>query len=219
MTFPVTIWGTSSVGSVYTLKVDDVYHAQIGLQNIVTIGGNPYTITDITYGSGGCNSYDTLKVTDLTGANPITATSFNMYAPFFFYGTLNETGTELSQQSDSSLKTPMIFLRLDETLEETFHYDQADTHERDTSCEIAFLTQGIYNTTTSELLDNGVTPMRRLMDSFISAINDAVSTFEIYSFNPRAKYYTKVYVRDSKKQLWSDQLSGVWDKFQLKILK
>ena len=216
MTFPVTIYKVTASGTTYTLNVDNVYHAQIGAQNIVTIGGKPYTITGITYGSG-CNSVDILTVQDVGTSGAITADSFNMYSPYFFFGTLNETGTELP--TDNSKCTPMVFLRLDETLEESFHEDPADPHERDTNCEISFLTQGIYTQQTEQLLDNGVTPMRRLMTEFIEALKDEVKTYEIYNFNPRSKYYTKVYVSSPTKQLFGIKLSGVWDRFTLKILK
>lgn len=218
MSFPVVIYKVDATGNTYVLNVDDVYHAQVGAQNIVTIGGNPYTITGVTYGDRTCpDSVDVLTVEDIGTSGPITSTSFEMYSPFFIYGTLTETGTELP--TDNSLCTPMIFLRLDETLEESFHEDPEDPHERDTTCEIACLTQGIYEQKTQELLDGGVTPMRRLMANFFEALKNEIKTYEIYDFNPKAKYYVKVYVRDSKKQLWSNKLSGVWDRVNLKILK
>lgn len=218
MSFPVSIYKIAFAGNTYTLNVDDVYHAQVGEQNIVTIGGNPYTITSVAYGDRECdNSFDVLTVEDTQGSGAISVDSFNMYAPFFIYGTLTETGTELP--TDNSQCTPMIFLRLDETLDETFHEDPADPHERDTACELAFLTQGVYEEKTQQLLDGGVTPMRRLMANFFEALKAEVKTYETYDFNPKAKYYTKVYVRDSKKQLWSNKLSGVWDRVTLKILK
>ena len=215
MTFPVTIYKIGQAFDIWTLTVDNVYHAQVGSQNIVTIGGHPYTITGIIYNIA--DGVDQLTVQDLTGVNSISATSFNMYAPFFFYGTLTETGSELP--TDNSQCSPMVFLRLDETLEETFHGDPQDSHERLTNCEIAFLAQNDYTQQTTGLISGAVTPMRRMMENFIEQVTSTVSTFEKLDWDYKVKYYTKVFVKADTKQIWSNQLSGVWGKFSLKILR
>src|ERR1700751_1559070 len=96
--FPVEIktYVNNGVGN-HTLTVCDMYHAQPGF--VVTIGGKKYTITDIIPATKLFCEAPTNDVIKIKGdASNITATTFDLYKPFFFYGTPIAEGMELAQE-------------------------------------------------------------------------------------------------------------------------
>jgi hypothetical protein len=217
--FPVKILKVTAAGNVYTINVDNAWHAQAGFK--ITIGAYQYTITSVSHldsCNGGC---DVIVVTD-AGTNPITATSFTMYGIHFFYGTLVDGGIQLAQVADANQKLPMIFLRVDDTLSEAYHDDPEDSHERMSSVKLYFLSQGdetVLNTTAIPVF---VDPMKRLAEIFIDAMNEAIAIFEIWQEDYNLTIYAKFGVYSGGKQptkIWADDLSGCGMDIKFKILR
>ncbi len=203
LSFPVTIIKkTQTDATTWVLNVDDAYFAQKLFT--VVIGGKNYVIDSVAPHCWG----DQLTV---IGVDPITATSFDMYRPYFFYGTLTDGGIQLAQESNASDKTPMVFLRVDDTLIETFHNDPENAHERDSKCKLYYLSQGNDALLNPEALTVNVEPMKRLSEIINQAIIDAYGIFETDQQSYDLKLYAKfgVYTSEGqKKKVWTDELSG-----------
>ena len=213
LSFPVTIMKATSVGNVWTLNVDDAYFAQKGFT--ISIGGNNYTIVSV---EGKCWG-DILTV---TGNHTITLQTFYLYTPYFFFGTLVDGGIQLSQVANANQKTPMIFLRVDDTLDETYHDDPADAHERISKCKLYFLSQGDNSLLNPDALTYYVEPMKRLLEIFVQAMNDTIAIFEIWNEDYDVTLYAKFGVYSGGKQpvkIWDEELSGCGMDIKFKILR
>jgi hypothetical protein len=213
LTYPVTILKATQNGTTWTLNVDDAYHAQKGFT--ITIGGKPYIIVSVSAQTWG----DILTV---TGTDTITATSFSMYSAYFFFGTLVDGGIQLGQIADASQKTPLIFLRVDDTLRETYNDDPEDSHERTSSCKLYYLSQGDDTLLNPDALAFYVEPMKRLAENFNQAMKDKISIFEIWDENYDLTNYAKFGVYSGGKQpskIWTDDLAGCGMDRKFKILR
>lgn len=212
MTFPVTIDNIVANGNDYTLTCCDVYHAQPGF--IVTIDGQQYTIVSVTYPG-------TLVVRDLTGTNPITAESFDMYTPFFFHGTPIETNVELGQVKDAAEKTPMVWFL--ENFSEKFNDNEEETLERESTCRIFFLTQADHNKwLTDDFYSNAILPMHRLLENWIADLkeNKRFETQDLeYTTTNHIKFGVYIANKGVQSSLFSDKLSGVECAIVLKTYK
>lgn len=215
LAFPVNILKVVQTGTVFVINVDNAYFAQKGFS--ITIGGKPYKITAVDAFCWG----DQLTVTGGL-LDEIIDISFNMYTPYFFYGTLTDGGIQLAQQPNASQKTPLIFLRVDDTLVETYNDDPEDSHERSSACKIYFLSQGDDSLLNPDALAINVEPMKRLAEIFNKAIKEAYSIFEIWDQTYELKLYAKfgVYTADKQqKKVWTDDLSGCGMDVRFKILR
>lgn len=199
MTFPVQITNVASVGSVHTLTVCDLYHAQPGFT--VTIDGNEYTITDIT-------APDTMVV---TGADPIVVASFYLYTPVYFHGTPIETNIELNQENNAQDKTPMVWFL--ENFTDRFFDDAEDTREREIRCRLFFLTQANHEAwKVADAYHNAIEPMRRLMENLVEKLRASPARFGLIDFEYEAINYAKfgVYINNKgmENSLFADKLAG-----------
>ena len=231
MTFPVNIYNVTSVpatggrsGNDITLNVDDVYHAVIGAT--LSIGtGATYTIVSWDENYAIDDNVMQLVVNDSTGSNPITATSFNFYPPFFAHGTVKEEGAQLVQQNNVWNKYPLIWAR--EPVKERFFNDREDAHERESNIEIYFLTNADFSIENFNTYELYARPMTRLKDNFIKILNTETGNWPIGSTDRNdmtidVTEITKVSVtigqKDVTKTIFADNLSGVAAEFKLKIL-
>ena len=221
LTFPVTIiTATNNGGGLHTLEVCDMYHAQPGFQ--VTIGGKTYTITEVvpaTQPNCAASTSDTLTV---SGASTnITATTFNLYTPFFFHGTPIAQGAELSQVTQAKNKTPMVWVN-DGTLEWTDSNDPTLNKERDIKCDLYCLTQGDPEKwVTDDAWEKAINPMERLRERIMVQLNAMPWRFEVEQRDELVKPFAKFGVflsnRGMEKSLWHDKLSGVGNAMTLGV--
>ena len=225
LTFPVKIRSVvNDGGGKHTITVCDMYHAQPGFE--VTIGGKKYKIEDAIAGSQeACSArvYDVLKVKGDAGS--ISATTFDMYRPFFFYGTPMAEGSELRQENIAKNKTPMLWLRLDDFSDHVYPNDGLERKERDIKARIYPLTQADHERwTTEQATKEAVKPMYRLAELLVKAIEARPERFDTDTFEyDIPAVYPKFGVisinRGVEKSLWHDKLGGVELAINLTVYK
>ena len=106
-----------------------------------------------------------------------TLLTFDVYQPFYKYGTIITTNNELDKESDALDILPLVYLRTE--FEETIN-DRDSSMDRESPVEIFFLTQNDFSLTESEIENNGVLPMRNLAEMFIESLknNKDIGKFE-----------------------------------------
>lgn len=125
----------------------------------VSIGGNDYQITNVSY-----NDSITVSGTIL----PVVLT-FDLYAPFFKHGTIKTVAKELTEKKSYKDKLPLIFLH--ETVQENVHFNTEDALDYESDCRIYFLTDCNYSDWTQIDGDTlAIKPMRALCNEFIKAL-------------------------------------------------
>lgn len=210
MTFPVTIKQIARTGNIHVLTVCDIYHAQIGRE--VIIGGNSYTVTDISEGSIDNCVAVVMPTLTVEGENAIETDTFNLYTPFFYHGTARATNIEISKQQNAALKTPMIWLP--EIFTDSF-FDSMSNLDREIRGDgLIFLTEANHKLwLTDEAYQKAVKPMRRLAEHFIAKLKALHGEFYMKEFRPEFISYAKfgVFIRDNgiDKNLFEDKLAGV----------
>ena len=185
-----------------TLHVCQLLHAQPNFK--VTIGGNDYSIEEID---------DDANTITVKGNQPITVTSFELYKPYFFYGSPIQTGEELTKESEVNIPhVPMVYFNPDKDKDQ----NNASPTSKLVNGDLYFLTKS--NTLqwlNEQTYIEGVRPMRRLQQYFVDQmIEKGVSLFDIipagksFSVDDYPKF--GVYVREKgvSQNKWSDQLSG-----------
>lgn len=210
-------------GGFHTIEVKNMFHAQPGFP--VTIGTKTYTIVEVTpavISDCGPSSNDLIKVQG--DADDITEETFDLYRPFFFFGTPIAEGVELRQINQAKEKIPMFWLRLDD-FSETFYEDILEKREREIKIRLYPLTQGDPDKwLTRQAIEEGVNPMRRLAELFIDKINSNPNRFDadgltwsIPAVYP--KFGVIIINKGVEKSLWHDKLSGVELSMNLTVFK
>ena len=199
MDFTVTIQNVvEDPAGTFTLTVCDVLHAEPGRR--ITIDGNRYTIASV----------DAPNTLVLSGEDAITAESFELYRPYFFFGTPIGTEDELEQEKNASNKTPMIWMMLpfqdrpDENPESAF--------DRELDVRLFFLTQADHEKwLTPDANEKAIQPMRRLEERYWAKVKQMISRFNVDRTSSKINDYPKfgVYLNGkSDKSLWADKLAG-----------
>lgn len=214
MGFPVMIGGVTANADGYTLRCDNIYHAQVGFD--IVINGETFRITSFD------QSTETITVTGTGSISP--GDTFQMYGVHFFHGVPVATTEELKDLDNSAVdngqqKSPMIWLW------ENFTENVIDDFSplgRDINMELYFLTQSDHEAwKTQQFYDNAIKPMRRLLDTFRDAVKADRATFDADELSYSAENYSKfgVYIRNrgSSDNLFVDKLSGVGIKLRLKL--
>jgi hypothetical protein len=144
-------------GGFYQLNTTNTLHLQV-CNFLLTIDGETYIITEVVK-----DSYIVLS-----GAVLPTSLSFDVYAPFYFHGTILATKSETDLITDSVDKTPMIFLL--ETIIDEFKNQESRT-ERTSSIRMFFLTQSDWeDNNTNDHYTKAIEPMRNLVYNFIDSL-------------------------------------------------
>ena len=145
-------------GNSYTLGTCNTLHLQTGFT--ITINAVNYVITEV---------HKNVSIT-ITGDVLPTEDSFEVYPPFYHHGTIISSAGELAKESNSSNKTPLIFLH--ETITDKFFNKSSNPLERETTLRMFFLTQSNWNSnTTNQHYTSALEPMRALVYNFINTLN------------------------------------------------
>lgn len=209
MTFPVEIKTvTLNMNLTQTLLVCDMYHAQPGFK--VTINLIEYTITDIDFPN------NTITV---TAGVAITPQTFELYHPYFYYGTPIEVGTRTIKKQMASERTPMIWLCVDGSFTEKIYEDESDSRERDINFDLYFLSQAKTDVWFSnDSFKYAIEPMNRLQEQFNKTLKRNPGLFNLIDKTYGRQFYQKfgVWIRNSGTQsnLWADKLAGNCVSFQ-----
>lgn len=203
--FPINIKTVVDHGDgTFTLYVCKLLHAQPGFS--ITIEDNNYLITNID------DDENTNTIT-VSGTAPITIRYFELYKPYFFYGTPIQTGMELNKESEVNIPhTPMVYFNPG---------NDGDMNDLDPQNKL--INGGLFWLTNSNNLEwlnedsykYGVRPMRRLGQYYIDQmIEIGFSIFNILPANKmfRIDDYPKfgVYITEKGhvQNKWTDQLGG-----------
>lgn len=191
----------SRTGTTHEIELCDVKWLQIG--RTITIGSASFVVNSIN---------DSTNVITCTGsAVDITANTFNIYAPVFFYGTPLEQDQKLKAIRETVDKTPMVYLLLNYS--ERNNEDTEDPIEREVSCRLFFLTASIHEKRSEDIQTLYVKPMSRLRQNFMTALKSMKGTFNTENLTtdtiPQYKFGVYITNTGTQKSFFADKLSGV----------
>ena len=193
----------------HTLILKDLFYLQKGFK--IIIDGEEYNIESI--------DYDTDTITLLCPIE-IEVTTFPIYLPKFFHGTIRQTNNELQEYVEAKEKTPMIYLY--ENLTERFFEDGDNSIERESDLRLFFLSQADFQTwQTNDFYENCLIPMRRFMEMFIEEIKKAKIINQIKQYDTTSYTHFGVFINDKgyEKNFWVDNLSGIEFRITLEVIK
>lgn len=153
----------------YTLTTCNTLHLQAGFS--LVIGVVTYKIVSVIVNESFI----------LSGSVVPTLEVFEIYKPFYKFGTIITTNNELNKKNDANDILPLIYLRTE--FEETFN-NRNELIDRESPLEIFFLTQNKFSNEEVDIRNDGVLPMRNLVYSFIEMLNNStekVGKVEDYS--------------------------------------
>jgi hypothetical protein len=212
MSFEVTITLINdNLDGTYTLSTCNTYHLQECFK--ITYNSAQWTIQSLVKDT----SITIKPVLDSTPAP--TELSFEAYAPYYFHGTVIQTNLELEQISNSSLKTPMIYLL--EIVEDTF-FNRDNQLERESDLRLFFLTQANFvDWKTQDTYTQAIEPMRSLAYSFIDTLNKSklISIFAEYRLINHTKFGVYVTDKGYENRIFNDNLAGVEMRITLPVLQ
>lgn len=193
---------TDNGGGEYTITTDDTLHLQENFP--LTIGVNSYTIKTVTK--------DASIV--LTGSVLPNVTSFEVYAPRYYHGTVIkakgeiETGVNAHNIYD---RTPFIYLKEIVSDRVNSKY-KVSPFDKETSLQIYFLTQSkLHDWKTTDHYEKSIYPMANLVNNFINTLYNSkhIGRFEDYETINHVNFGVYVTDKGNTKSIFSDYLSGV----------
>lgn len=202
------IAATAGLDGTYTIFGCKTLWASVG--HCVTIDSIQYKIIDL-------QSNEWIKV---TGASIPTSNAFELYNPFYFYGTVLQTSAELKETGNTWDKFPMCYLQ--EITHEKFNRDILESKDRDSDCDIFFMVDGNpEDWITKDHHRYAIAPMRNLAYEFIQALYNAnnVQNFTEYDIYNHAKWGVYVQGKGAVSKYFMDDLSGVHLKITIPFLK
>lgn len=200
---------TNNNNGTFTLSgICNFHHIQNG--DIVTIATKKYTVQDYDDAAG------TLIV---SGADVITAKSFQLAKPFFCHGTPQDTQAEVSTIESVIAKTPMIYLM--EPYETVSDHDPLSSIDRTCTATFCFLTEADFEKwQTDDAYHNALQPMNNLMEDFIQLLIES-NLFSTVEMKTRPKHFPKFGIRvigeGVKQILFAEKLAGISCEMELEI--
>lgn len=190
---------TDNLNGTYTLETCNTYYLQAhGKYNFLTLAGTKYQVTGVQN-----NTTVIIKGT----IAPIVG-SYKLDNPFYFNGTILQTNVELKDESDTSKKTPMIYLK--RPFEDRFYKDDSAL-DREANITLFFLTYANFEAwRTADHDRHAIKPMRNLMYAFIEMLkrNSNIGIIQDYVAIDRIKFGVTI-SNGVTKSYWDDKLSGV----------
>lgn len=191
----------------FTLETCNTFHLQPLFK--ITIGVIEYEITAVSH-----NTSITIK-----GEEFPTVNTFSVYNPFLHYGRVSDVNEELVLITDSSQKTPLMYVMQD--FSETY-YNQDEAKDRDSPLRILFMTQADnVKWTIDDHYNQAVKPMRNLAYSFIQFAEQQayIGIIDRYEITDRIKLGKQRSETEKPKALFGGFLSGVELNVNLPVLK
>ena len=166
----VYIDSVSNVSTTYTILSSNTKWITLGYT--VTIDGTDFVVTSVTP-----NVSFTVE-----SNSAITATEFNLLKPNFFNGTAIMASSEISRIQDNFDRVPFIFFHEPST--DSFYYDILDARDRDSQCDLYFMTQSNFADYTNEQHHiNAVRACGNMVDSFVLAMLNCSFIGELNNFD------------------------------------
>lgn len=139
--------------NVFKINSCDTKWATIGFN--ITIGAISYKITDID---------PNVSIT-ISGASLPAASSFELYAPKYFQGTIRSTSAEFKNKNLASERLPFAWLH--QMTRERVNRNPLKRLDRECDCDIYFLTDFDLKWDNDTICKKAVQPMRNLASEFI----------------------------------------------------
>lgn len=203
---------TDNGDNTYTLTSCDTLHLQEGFP--LTISGNSYEITDV------------IKDTSITISGSVlpTASSFTIYEPIYYHGTVIKVKSEMAGETDSHnvfSRTPFIYLR--EIIEDVYNSKYSGSPiEKTSKLQILVLTQANY--IDWKIIDHyqqSIQPMKNLVDRLILALyaSKKIGKFTEYTIKNHVNFGVYVTDKGNTKSIFTDNLSGCELNIEVPFLK
>jgi len=149
-----------------------------------------------------------------------TVTEFDIALPFFFYGTIKSTNSELTEKLNSWDKLPMIYLH--DPTKENYDADPFSSIDRESECDLYFLAENNFQDWTNAQHEAlAIIPMRNMADAFIGALEgrrNLVAEDYTYELFNRVRWGTEE-TTGNNKQFFTDNVSGVQMRIILSFLQ
>lgn len=200
----------------YTLNTCNTLWASLNF--VVTIGGNQYTITSFVP-----NVSITIQG---TVALSLLTTSFQLYAPVFYFGSLKATEYDFEKKINNQLlqtdRLPMIWLHTptDEQVDE----NPLKPIGMRSNCELYFMINSEFSAWDNQ--DHflyAIKPMRNLIQAFMNAVNAAttLNPMLIQNSGPRdlPKFHTYTGKDNKESTIFSSPMSGCGLNIELPFFK
>jgi hypothetical protein len=196
----------------YTIETNDTLHLQVGFP--LTIGAVEYEITALT---------KDVSIT-ISGASVPVLTTFDVYAPVYYHGTVVRVVAEMTTQAQAQnvfSRTPFIYLREILRDKKQSRYSQSNI-DRETDLQILILTQcKPEDWNTADHYTKSIYPMANLTNRLIEAIyrNRKIGKFEEYETANHVNFGVYVTDKGNKANIFVDKLSGIELNITLPIKK
>lgn len=203
---------TDNGDGTYTLTTCDTLHLQSAIDGVgytVDIGGNAYTVTDVTPNQNITVSGSVLPV----------VTSFTVYPLFFYHGTILATRSELHREPSYMDKYPMLYML--ERIRERFIEDDESTIEREVDLQLFFLAlSDPEQWDTDDHYTRVIKPMKNAALRFVDACKEATNVESIsdYTIIPHAKF-GEYLDKGTVKKIFDESSGGVELQIQIRFMK
>lgn len=199
----------SFTGTTHTIEVCDVKWAQVGFA--LPIDGNDYTVVSVD---------DSTNIIVLTGTEEIAVSTFDIYRPYFRYGSPIDANNELVKQKDTEDKYPIVYLMGNFS---EFNREPDSSIDREVSFRLFTLTDSNFKRwKIADITQYAMNPMSRLMqhikDTIVGEVPSSrrqmLSSFFTeemrYTSDPRYKYGVYITDKGATNSYFADNLSG-WE--------
>lgn len=196
-----TIDGTIKVTSVDVIS-SGVYRMNTSRTLWATVGNllGAYKITDVVE-----NASITVK-----SNVALTAGSYSLRLPFFYYGTFLDTNKELMKKKNANDKLPFIYLHLNAP---EVYASEMDLVDYESDCAIYFMANcDPKDWLTGDHYTNAIKPMKSAVRQFMIALSNyaqANASYNITFVENDFVNFGDVIEKGIDKKIFSDNISGV----------
>lgn len=192
---------TNNLDNTYTLTSCNT--KWLTIKRTITIGVVDYQVTNIIVNQ---------SIT-ISGPSLPVATSFTLYPFYFVHGTIRAAVDEHNnkQKQPHTDRLPFIYLR--DITPEKFNYDPELNKDRDSDCELYFMTDCDFtNWNTIQHENYAIKPMRNLLFDVVEAIKTSSNVDNSEIINTGVKDHARfgIYTdgQGHPKKIFDDYLSG-----------
>lgn len=185
----------------YTISTENTKWCQETFK--INIGGNDYKVLIV----------DKDKEIVVSGATLPTGTSFDLYEPTYYHGTVINVNKEMKMGANAHnlySRTPFIYLK--ELLKDSYNSSYNDSPiEKESDLVILFLTQCKYQDwNTIDHYSKSIAPMRALVEGFLSSLrkNINVGKFQAYDIINHVNFGVYTTDKGNTKSIFNEHLSG-----------
>ena len=197
----------------------DTIDTSIKVTSIDSLGSNKYRLntTNTKWATLG-KLIDGCKIIEVVNNSSITITSvilpstgtWNLDAPFFYFGTFLDTNAELIKKKSSNDKLPFIYLHLNAP---EVYGSEMDLIDYESDCAIYFMVDADpKNWLTGDHYTNAIKPMKALVRQFNISLSNYAKANAVYNLTYTENDYVnfgQVQELGVIKKIFADNISGV----------